>query len=61
MFDFELRVTGIAHSARPGGRVFVRFDHEAEPLAYRWLRMIRQLLLSQFSVVELMAAPTLEM
>jgi putative peptide zinc metalloprotease protein len=33
-----------------GGRVYVRFDHGYEPLAWRWYRGIRQLLLTSFNV-----------
>jgi putative peptide zinc metalloprotease protein len=33
-----------------GGRVYVRFDHGREPLAYRWYRSIRQLFLKKFNV-----------
>jgi putative peptide zinc metalloprotease protein len=33
-----------------GGRVYVRFDHGREPLAYRWYRSLRQLFLRRFNV-----------
>jgi putative peptide zinc metalloprotease protein len=33
-----------------GGRVYVRFDHGREALAYRWYRSIRQLFLRRFNV-----------
>jgi len=33
-----------------GGRVYVRFDHGREPLAYRWYRSLRQLFLRKFNV-----------
>jgi putative peptide zinc metalloprotease protein len=34
---------------RIGGRAWVRFDHEATPLAARWLRRMHQLLLAHFN------------
>lgn len=33
-----------------GGRVFVRFEHESEPLLSQWQRRLRQLFLSHFHV-----------
>lgn len=33
-----------------GGRVYVRFEHGSEPLASQWLRLGRQLLLSQLAL-----------
>lgn len=33
-----------------GERVYVRFDHRAEPLASQWYRRLRQLFLSRFNV-----------
>jgi putative peptide zinc metalloprotease protein len=36
---------------RVGGRAWVRFDHGPEPLAYRWYRRTRQLLLQHFNPV----------
>ncbi len=37
---------------RIGGRAWVRFDQEATPLARRWLRSMRQLLLAHFNPSE---------
>jgi putative peptide zinc metalloprotease protein len=34
---------------RVGGRAWVRFDHGAQPLALRWYRQARQVLLNQFN------------
>ena len=34
---------------RIGGKVWVRFDHGAQPLAQRWYRQVRQVLLQHFS------------
>lgn len=36
--------------SRLGGRVYVRFDHGLEPLAWQWYRSLRQLFLSRFHV-----------
>jgi putative peptide zinc metalloprotease protein len=36
-------------TARVGGRAWVRFDHEAEPLGWRWLRRGRQMFLQSFN------------
>ena len=36
---------------RVGGRAWVRFDHGSEPLAGRWYRRLRQLLLQHFNPV----------
>jgi len=33
-----------------GGRVYVRFDHQPEPLAQQWYRGIRRLFLTRFNV-----------
>jgi putative peptide zinc metalloprotease protein len=33
-----------------GARAFVRFDHGSEPLAWRWMRIVRQVFLSHFNV-----------
>lgn len=48
-FQFELRADG-GRDERIGGRVYVRFEHEPEPVGYRWYRSARRLLLSQFGV-----------
>ncbi|HEV7799813.1 MAG TPA: hypothetical protein VGP15_01935, partial [Burkholderiales bacterium] len=34
---------------RIGARTWVRFDHDAQPLASRWYRQARQLLLQHFN------------
>lgn len=51
LFHFELEVPlQKEQRLHIGERVYVRFVHDAEPLASRWYREIRQLLLSRFSV-----------
>jgi putative peptide zinc metalloprotease protein len=44
--DLKLPATRLE---RIGGRAWVRFDHEAAPLAARWLRRAHQLLLAHFN------------
>ena len=50
LFDFEVYVDAPVEAGRQGSRAYVRFDHGAEPLIYRWYRAARQLLLSSFDV-----------
>ena len=49
LFQFEMVIPGLA-SDRIGERVLVRFVHPPEPLAWRWYRLVRRLLLSRFDV-----------
>lgn len=49
-FQMDLAVTDPPPFQRIGERVWVRFDHGAEPLARRFYRSLRQLFLSQFDV-----------
>lgn len=48
VFQIELAIPQIARDVKFGGRVYVRFDHGWEPVAYRWVRGVRQLFLSKF-------------
>ena len=50
LFQFDLRVTGGIDKSRLGGRVYVRFEHPPEPIAYRIGRAVRQLFLRQLNV-----------
>jgi putative peptide zinc metalloprotease protein len=50
LFLFDLRVDGAINRSRLGGRVYVRFEHPPEPVAWRIGRAMRQLFLRQFSV-----------
>jgi putative peptide zinc metalloprotease protein len=50
MFQFDLEILDDVSGDRIGQRVFVRFDHGWEPLAYRWYRTARRLFLRKFSV-----------
>ena len=47
-FDVSLPAGDVSHYI--GARVFVRFDHGAEGIAFRAVRAGRQLFLSQFGV-----------
>ena len=49
LFHFEVTLTGRTVN-RIGERVFVRFEHDPEPLASRWYRSIRRMLLNRFNV-----------
>lgn len=49
LFHFEIVISG-ADLKTIGERVFVRFEHKPEPLAYRLYRNVRRILLSRFSV-----------
>ena len=50
LFHLELSVQTSEPLTELGGRVFVRFVHDAEPLGWRWYRNVRQVFLKQFSV-----------
>lgn len=50
VFHFELRLPPNTADLHIGGRVFVRFDHDAEPLAAQTYRSVRRLFLKRFSV-----------
>ena len=49
-FLFDIRLPPPEGVYNVGGRVYVRFDHGREALAYRWYRSIRQLFLRRFNV-----------
>lgn len=50
LFRIDLEVPPELKLLRLGGRVYVRFDHGLEPLAFRLYRNIRQLFLGRFNV-----------
>lgn len=50
VFEFDLVPGAPALFRHIGTRVYVRFDHGTEPLAYRWYRGLRQVLLRQLDV-----------
>jgi putative peptide zinc metalloprotease protein len=49
LFQFEILIPDL-NLRTIGERVFVRFTHDPQPLAFRWYRAIRRTLLSKFSV-----------
>jgi putative peptide zinc metalloprotease protein len=50
MFQFDVALSGISHLDYFGQRVFVRFEHQMEPLSVQWYRSIRLLFLTSFHV-----------
>jgi len=50
MFQFDVELTQPLDRAFVGGRVYVRFDHDPEPLAFQWYRQLRQMFLRRFNV-----------
>ena len=50
MFQFDVELTRPLDRAFVGGRVYVRFDHGPEPLAFQWYRQLRQMFLRRFNV-----------
>ena len=49
-FQFDLAVDETWEEFFIGSRVYVRFDHGYEPLAFQWYRSFRQLFLKRFNV-----------
>ncbi|MDD4649288.1 MAG: peptidase M50 [Desulfoplanes sp.] len=49
IYQFELGVENVSVN-RFGERVYVLFDHGAEPLGYRWYRFFRRLVLGHLSI-----------
>ncbi len=49
IFQFDIELTA-ATVHRIGERVYVRFEHDPEPLGFRWYRNIRRLFLRRFDV-----------
>lgn len=50
LFVLDVALTGEPAPARVGGRALVRFEHAPEPLGFRFLRAVRQLLLTRLAV-----------
>jgi putative peptide zinc metalloprotease protein len=50
MFQFDIELAGIGQVDHFGQRVFVRFEHQMEPLSVQWYRSIRLLFLTSFHV-----------
>lgn len=49
LFHFEVTLTGVTPN-KVGERVYIRFEHDPEPLASRWYRSIRRMLLGKFDI-----------
>jgi putative peptide zinc metalloprotease protein len=49
-FVFDLQLNGGDRLGNLGSRVYVRFEHPAEPLAQQWMRTVRTLFLKKFNV-----------
>lgn len=49
LFQFDIK-TAEPLTAHIDERVFVRFEHDPEPVSWRWFRDLRQLLLRRFSI-----------
>ncbi|MCP4270316.1 MAG: hypothetical protein GY777_32870 [Candidatus Brocadiaceae bacterium] len=49
-YQFYIEPTEAISNVKIGGRVYVRFDHGFEPLAFQWYRNLRQLFLRRFNV-----------
>jgi putative peptide zinc metalloprotease protein len=50
LFQFELELQDDLPAQLYGQRVYVRFDHGAEPLGIQWQRSLRQLFMREFGV-----------
>lgn len=50
VFLFDVHMPPQSHLFNVEGRVYVRFNHGFEPLAWRWGRAVRQVLLRRFNV-----------
>jgi len=50
MFQFDIELPSTVDDTYIGGRVFVRFDHGFEPLAFQWYRSLRLLFMRRFNV-----------
>ena len=50
VFQIDLEVSGLIKRPPVGARVYVRFDHGHEPLAFQWYRRVRQAFLGHFNV-----------
>lgn len=50
VFLFDIALPSYQGLYNVGGRIYVRFDHGREPLAWRWYRGLRQLFLRRFNV-----------
>jgi putative peptide zinc metalloprotease protein len=49
-FQFDIELPSDAATVAFGSRVYVRFEHESEPLGFQLFRRLRQLFLSRLNV-----------
>jgi putative peptide zinc metalloprotease protein len=50
VFQFDIEIDDPVPFDHFGQRVFVRFDHQRQPLSVQWYRDLRLLFLSHFGV-----------
>jgi len=50
MFQFDVEPDTVRNTLLIGERVYTKFYHGDEPLAFQWYRNIRQLFLKRFNV-----------
>lgn len=50
VFQFDIQMNDYERVSNLGSRVYVRFYHGLSPLAYRWYKSLKQLLLRNFNV-----------
>lgn len=49
LFQFDISLAGVDLRG-VGERVYVRFQHDPEPVGYRWYRAVRRMLLKRFNI-----------
>jgi len=49
LFQFDISLAGVAAKG-VGERVYVRFEHDPEPVGYRWYRAVRRTMLKRFNI-----------
>jgi putative peptide zinc metalloprotease protein len=50
LFVFDLDLPTGVQANYIGGRIYVRFEHEPEPLGHQWYREVRRVFLKKFNV-----------
>ncbi len=50
IYQLDIALPPQQHGGYIGSKVYVRFNHRAEPLARQWLRSLRQLFLARFEI-----------
>lgn len=49
LFQFDISLDGVTPTG-VGERVYVRFEHDPEPVGYRWYRAVRRTMLKMFNI-----------